>query len=145
MKQILKSLPLVKAAHLDLIKNQIFKKFPNHFLCLLVTCLNAPSVVELLGTGLCHANLSAKYPSDGSNHRPISFLSTPCTVGKVLVKMCINISSTYYVYTITTSQSGFFRGDSTVNQTVDIQYFFMQNPRRGKGTSCYILRYKSSI
>ena len=58
-------------------------------------------------------------PSDVSNYRPISLLST---VGKVLEKIVHKYVFNFFRdnNVITTLQSGFAPGDSTVNQLIDI-------------------------
>ena len=70
-------------------------------------------------------------PSDVSNYRPISLFNT---IGKVLEKIIHK-----YIYNflkehqvITTLQSGFIPGDSTVNQLVDIYNTFCQALDDGK-------------
>ena len=70
-------------------------------------------------------------PSDISNYRPISLLNT---IGKVLEKIVhkyvYNFLSKHQV--ITTLQSGFIPGDSTVNQLVDIYNTFCRALDDGK-------------
>ena len=70
-------------------------------------------------------------PSDVSNYRPISLLNT---IGKVLEKIVhkyvYNFFSEHQV--ITTLQSGFIPGDSTVNQLVDIYNTFCRALDDGK-------------
>ena len=70
-------------------------------------------------------------PSDVSNYRPISLLNT---IGKVLEKIVhkhvYNFLSEHQV--ITTLQSGFIPGDSTVNQLVDIYNTFCRALDDGK-------------
>ena len=64
--------------------------------------------------------------SDCKNYRPISLLST---LGKVLEK---NVQKHVFNFlhansVITSLQSGFVPGDSTVNQLVDIYKFFFMH------------------
>ena len=70
-------------------------------------------------------------PSDVSNYRPIFLLNT---IGKVLEKIVYkyvyNFLSEHQV--ITTLQSGFIPGDSTVNQLVDIYNTFCRALDDGK-------------
>ena len=70
-------------------------------------------------------------PSDISNYRPVSLLST---VGKVLEKIVhkhlFNFLNAHHV--ITTLQSGFIPGDSTVNQLVHIYNTFCKALDEGK-------------
>ena len=70
-------------------------------------------------------------PTDVSNYRPISLLNT---LGKVLEKIVhkhvYNFFNDHHV--ITTLQSGYGLGDSTVNQLVDIYNTFFQALNEGK-------------
>ena len=70
-------------------------------------------------------------PTDVSNYRPISLLNT---LGKVLEKIVhkhvYNFSNDHHI--ITTLQSVFMSGDSTVNQLVDIYNTFCQALDEGK-------------
>ena len=70
-------------------------------------------------------------PSDVANYRPISLLNT---IGKVLEKIIhkyvFNFLNDHQV--ITTLQSGFVPGDSTVNQLVEIYNTFCQALDEGK-------------
>ena len=100
VKQVLKSFPLGKAAGPDLINNRILKELSEPLslpLCDLFNCsLSSGNVPKILK----QANVTPIYkknePSDVSNYRPISLLST---VGKVLENMCINIYLTFFVKT----------------------------------------------
>ena len=81
------------------------------------------------------ANVSPIYkkddPSVVSNYRPISLLST---VGKILERIVhkhiLNFFQEHHI--ITTLQSGFVPGDSTVNQLVDIYNTFCKALDDGK-------------
>ena len=71
-------------------------------------------------------------PSDASNYRPISFLSA---VGKVLEKL---VHKYFFNFCrdnaiISSLQSGFVPGDSTVNQLIDIYNTFCKAIDEGKG------------
>ena len=70
-------------------------------------------------------------PSEISNYRPISFLST---VGKVLEKIVHkHLYNFFHEHnTISNLQSGFVPGDSTVNQLVDIYNTFCKALDEGK-------------
>ena len=70
-------------------------------------------------------------PSDVSNYRPISLLNTIGNVlEKIVHKYVYNFLSEHQV--ITTLQSGFIPGDSTVNQLVDIYNTFCRALDDGK-------------
>ena len=138
VKQVLKSLPLGKAAGPDLINNRILKELseplslPLCDLCSLSSG-NVPKIWK-------QANITPIYKknnaSDVSNYRPISLLST---VGKVLEKIVHKYLFNFFREnnTITTLQSGFIPGDSTVNQLVDIYNTFCK--ALDEGRTCYIL------
>ena len=70
-------------------------------------------------------------PSEVSNCRPISLLST---VGKVLEKIVHKRIFNFFQenHVITTLQSGFVPGDSTVNQLTDLYNTFCQALDEGK-------------
>ena len=70
-------------------------------------------------------------PSDITNYRPISRLST---VGKVLEKIVHTYVFNFLMdhEVLTTLQSGFISGDSTVNQLVDIYNSFCKAIDEGK-------------
>ena len=70
-------------------------------------------------------------PSDVSNYRPISLLST---VGKVLEKIVHKYVFNFFRdnNVIITLQSGFVPGDSTVNQLIDIYNTFCKALDEGK-------------
>ena len=76
-------------------------------------------------------SLKKNDPSDVSNYRPISLLNTLAKVlEKSVHKYVFNFLNDHHV--ITTLQSGFVPGDSTVNQLVDIYNTFCQALDEGK-------------
>ena len=81
-----------------------------------------------------HSNFKKNDVSDPTNYRPISLLSS---VGKVLEKLVHK--RIFYFFrdnqVITTLQSGFVQGDSTVNQLVDIYNTFCKALDEGKEVS----------
>ena len=135
VKQVLKSLPLGKAAGPDLINNRILKELSEPLslpLCDLFNCSLSSGIVPKIWK---QANVTPIYKkndvSDVSNYRPISLLST---VGKVLEKIVHKHLFNFFRdnNTITTLQSGFIPGDSTVNQLVDIYNTFCKALDEGK-------------
>ena len=70
-------------------------------------------------------------PSDDTNYRPISLLST---IGKALEKIIHKYLYNYFHenHVITTLQSGFVPGDSTVNQLADLYNTFCKALDEGK-------------
>ena len=83
-------------------------------------------------TGQRDANLSKKGDqSEVSNYRPISLLST---IGKAMEKLVHKYVFNFFLehQVITTLQSGFTAGDSTVNQLLDIYNTFCRALDEGK-------------
>ena len=70
-------------------------------------------------------------PSDVSNYRPVSLLST---IGEVLEKIVHNYVFNFFRdnEVFTTLQSGSIPGDSTVNQLVDVYNTFCKALDKGK-------------
>ena len=91
-----------------------------------------------------HANVTPIFkkdnPSDVVNYRPISLLNT---IGKVLEKIIhknvYNFSHEHHV--VTTLESGFFPGDSTVNQLADVYNTFCKALDDGKEVRAISLRH----
>ncbi|MCG8113323.1 MAG: reverse transcriptase family protein, partial [Candidatus Thiodiazotropha taylori] len=135
VESTLRSLPLGKAAGPDLINNRILKELSqplSYPLRNLFNCSISHGKVPKLWK---QANVSPIHkkddPSEVSNYRPISLLST---VGKVLEKI---VHKHLYNFlhehnAISTLQSGFVPGDSTVNQLVDIYNTFCKALDEGK-------------
>lgn len=139
VEDILKSLKTGKATGPDNINNRILKEvaYPLSFpLCelynLSLTKGTVPSVWK-------QANVTPVFkkddPADVSNYRPISLLST---LGKAFEKIIHKYVFNYFFehQILTTLQSGFVPGDSTVNQLVDIYNTFCKALDDGKEVRC---------
>ena len=135
VEMILKSLKLGKAAGPDSINNRILKElaFPLSFpLCDLFNfSLSSGKVPSIWKEANVTPIFKKDDPSIISNYRPISLLST---IGKVLEKIVhknlFNFIRDHEI--LTTLQSGFIPGDSTVNQLVDIYNTFCKALDEGK-------------
>ena len=135
VEQTLKSLPLSKAAGPDLINNRLLKELAQPLsipLCDLFNFSLRNGKVPIIWK---QANISPIYKkndqSDVSNYRPISLLRT---VGKALEKLVHKHIFNFFRdnHVITTLQSGFVPGDSTVNQLIDIYNTFCRALDEGK-------------
>ena len=83
-------------------------------------------------------------PSLVCNYRPISLFSS---IGKVMEKIIHKHLFNYFNdhSIITSLQSGFVLGDSTVNQLVDIYNTFCKALDNGLGSTGCFLRHKQSF
>ena len=135
VEDILKTLKTGKAAGPDSIDNRLLKEFARPLSAPLTDLFNFSLSTGKVPSLWKQANVTPVFkkndPSDVSNYRPISLLNT---IGKVLEKIIHK-----YIYNflkehqvITTLQSGFIPGDSTVNQLVDIYNTFCQALDDGK-------------
>ena len=107
---------------------------PYLFLCLIFSI-----TLYLLVSSLTYGNWQMLHqfikkkddPSDVSNYRHISLLST---IGKILEKIVHKYVFNFFLdnEVITTLQSGFIPGDSTVNQLVDVNNTFCKALDEGK-------------
>ena len=135
VKQILKTLPLGKAAGPDRINNRILKELSEPLSLPLCDLFNFSLSSGKVPKIWKQANVTPIHkkddPSDVSNYRPISLLST---VGKVLEKIVHKYLFNFFRNNniLTTLQSGFIPGDSTVNQLVDIYNTFCKALDEGK-------------
>ena len=135
VEQTLKSLPLGKAAGHDLINNRLLKELaqPLSFpLCDLFNfSLSSGKVPKIWKQPNVSPIHKKNDPSDVSNYRPISL---PSTVGKVLEKIVHKYVFNFFRdnNVITTLQSGFVPGDSSVNQLIDIYNTFCKALDEGK-------------
>lgn len=135
VKLTLQSLQTGKAAGPDTINNRILKALSQPLSDPLSALFNSSLVNGKFPKLWKQANVSPIHkkddPSDVSNYRPISLLST---VGKVLEKIVhkhvFNFFHEHHV--ITSLQSGFVPGDSTVNQLTDIYNTFCKALDEGK-------------
>ena len=135
VEEILKSLPLGKAAGPDSINNRLLKELAHPLSIPLCDLFNFSLTTGKVPQIWKQANVSPIYkkndPSDVSNYRPISLLST---IGKVLEKLVHKYLFSFFRdnNVITTLQSGFVPGDSTVNQLTDIYNTFCKALDEGK-------------
>ena len=129
VESIFKSLKTGKAAGPDCINNRLLKE--------VATALSFP-VCDLFNFSLAQgkqANVTPIHkkndPSDFSNYRPISLLSTiGKSLEKIIHKDVFNFLRANSV--LTNLQSGFIPADSTVNQLVDIYNTFCKALDEGK-------------
>ena len=164
VENILKTLKTGKAAGPDSIDNRLLKEFARPLSAPLTDLFNFSLSTGKVPSLWKQANVTPVFkkndPSDVSNYSPISLLNT---IGKVLEKIIHK-----YIYNflkehqvITTLQSGFIPGDSTVNQLVDIYNTFCQalddgkevraifvilaRPSTGSGIKVFFLSYIQSV
>ncbi|MCG8113032.1 MAG: reverse transcriptase domain-containing protein [Candidatus Thiodiazotropha taylori] len=135
VESILRALQTGKAAGPDFINNRLLKELARPLSFPLSELFNLSiSMGEIPGIWK-QANVTPIYkkndPSDVTNYRPISLLST---IGKVLEKIIhkhvFNFFRDHHI--ITAMQSGFIPGDSTVNQLVVIYNTFCKALDEGK-------------
>ena len=135
VKSILLSLPTGKAAGPDLISNRILKDLAQPLSSPLKDLFNFSLEKGKFPTIWKQANVTPIFkkddPAEISNYRPISLLST---VGKVLEKVVHKHVFNFFQanHAITTLQSGFVPGDSTVNQLTDLYNTFCHALDEGK-------------
>lgn len=120
---VLRSLKLGKASGPDLINNRLLKELARPLALPLSDLYNYSLSEGKVPDAWKKANVTPIFkkddPSEVSNYRPISLLST---VGKVLEKIVHKYIFNFFRdhNIITTLQSGFVAGDSTVNQLLDL-------------------------
>ena len=132
---VLTSLNVGKASGPDSINNRLLKELAQPLTLPLKDLFNYSLAIGKVPSIWKQANVSPIYkkddPSVVSNYRPISLLST---VGKILERIVhkhiFNFFQEHHI--ITTLQSGFVPGDSTVNQLVDIYNTFCKALDEGK-------------
>ena len=135
VKLILKSLKLGKAAGPDAVNNRILKELALPFSVPLADLFNLSLCKGKVPNIWKEANVTPIFKKDDpsmiSNYRPIALLST---IGKVLEKIVhknlFNFTRDHEI--LTSLQSGFIPGDSTVNQLVDIYNTFCKALDDGK-------------
>ncbi|MES9992730.1 MAG: reverse transcriptase family protein, partial [Candidatus Thiodiazotropha sp.] len=131
----LKSLKIGKAAGPDGINNRLLKELAHPLSYPLCDLFNYSLSSGTFPAMWKQANITPIYKkddaSDPSNYRPISLLST---IGKVLEKLVHKYIFNFFRDNaiITTLQSGFVPGDSTVNQLIDIYNTFCKALDEGK-------------
>ena len=137
-EDILKTLKTGKAAGPDSIDNRLLKELARPLSGPLTDLYNFSLTTGKVPNLWKQANVTPVFkenePLDVANYRPISLLNT---IGKVLKKIFtifINIVFNFLNdhHVITTLQSGFVPGDSTVNQLVEIYNTFCQDLDEGK-------------
>ena len=132
---VLTSLNIGKASGPDSINNRLLKELAQPLTPPLKDLFNYSFAIGKVPSIWKQANVSPIYkkddPSVVSNYRPISLLST---VGQILERIVhkhiLNFFQKHHI--ITTLQSGFVPGDSTVNQLVDIYNTFCKALDDGK-------------
>ena len=135
VRDTLKSLPTGKAAGPDLINNRLLKELAQPLALPLSDLFNFSLSSRSVPHIWKQANVTPVHkkndPSDVSNNRPISLLST---VSKVLEKIVHKYLFNFFRdnNVITPFQSGFVPGDSTVNQLIDIYNTFCKALDEGK-------------
>ena len=134
METVLKSLPIGKATGPDLINNRLLKELAESLSFPLCERFNFSLAKGKFPSIWKQANVTPVFkkndPSCRSNYRPISLLSAAGKVlEKIVFKYLLNFFRDHQV--ITTLQSGFIPGDSTVNQLVDIYNTFCKGLDEG--------------
>ena len=135
VEDILKILKTGKAAGPDSIDNRLLKELSGPLSTPLTDLFNFSLATGKVPSLWKQAHVTPIFkkndPPDVANYRPISLLNT---IGKVLEKIVhkyvFNFLNDHHA--ITTLQSGFIPGDSTVNQLVDIYNTFCQALGAGK-------------
>ena len=135
VRDTLKSLPIGKAAGPDLINNRLLKELAQPLALPLSDLFNLSLSSGSVSNIWKEANVSPIHkksdPSDVSNYRPISLLSTVSKVLEIIVhKYLFNFFRDNNV--ITAFQSGLVPGDSTVNQLINIYNTFCKALDEGK-------------
>ena len=135
VEDVLKTLKTGKAAGPDSIDNRLLKELARPLSVPLTDLFNSSLAKGKVPNLWKQANVTPVFkkndPSDVSNYRPISLLNTLAKVlEKIVHKYVFNFLNDHHV--ITTLQSGFVPGDSTVNQLVDIYNTFCQALDEGK-------------
>ena len=127
VKSVLESLQLGKSSRPDGINNRILKELSSPLSRPLSHLFNYSMSKGIFPDIWKEANVSPLFkkddPSSVSNYRPISLLNT---IGKVMEKIVHKHMFNFFLdqHAITSLQSGFVPGDSTVNQLVDIYNTF---------------------
>ena len=135
VESVLKALQTGKASGPDAINNRILKELAKPLSFPLSDLFNASLIKGKVPALWKQANVSPIHkkndPSEITNYRPISLLST---VGKVLEKIVHKYVFNFLMdhEVLATLQSGFISGDSTVNQLVDIYNSFCKALDEGK-------------
>ena len=135
IESTLSALKTGKAAGPDSVNNIILKELAQPLSSPLSDLFNYSLARGKVPAAWKQANVTPIFkkddPSDVTNYRPISLLST---IGKVLEKIIHKYLYNYFHenHVITTLQSGFVPGDSTVNQLADLYNTFCKALDEGK-------------
>ena len=135
VKEVLQSLSLGKAVGPDLINNIILRELSSELSVPLCTLFNQSLQIGEIPIIWKEANVCSIFKSGDaslvSNYRPISLLSA---IEKVFEKNVFKHVFNFFQRNnvITSLQSGFVPGDSTVNQLVYLYNFFCQSIDSGK-------------
>ena len=138
---ILKSLQVGKVSGPDFINSRILKEIAVSISTALTELFDTSLLLAQVSDIWKRANVSPIYKKDDKtdvvNYRRISLI---ISVGKALKKLVQKHVHNFVLENniITSFQSGFTRGDSTVNQLVDLYNTFCHAL---EGSSCGILRY----
>ena len=142
VETVLKSLKTGKASGPDNINNCILKEKSQPLSHPLFDLFNYSFVTGKVSNIWKQANITPIFKksdvADATNYRPISLLSS---IGKVLEKLVHKRIFNFFrdSQVITTLESGFVPGDSTVNQLVDIYNTFCKALDEGKEVRASIL------
>ena len=135
VKDILQNLQIGKSSGPDGINNRILKELSSELANPLCSLFNSSLSSGSFPSSWKEANVTPIFKKDDasnvSNYRPISLLNT---IGKVMEKLVHKHVFNFFLSnnTISSFQSGFVTGDSTVNQLVNMYNTFCKALDEGK-------------